>query len=169
MTADVSDANQPGVLAGHQEAAAGLDLAHPLISLAWNAFLLTWVERDVASVAKFIHADFKVTGLLGDLALGAQEYLDVLQQMSLLTELKDAELLDAFTDGNDRVSLRAKVFGDIVAAGTQGTINLHIAYRIKDDKILQADVMLDRLGLMEQMGALPENAFFIALTDGKFS
>ncbi|MGX9354194.1 hypothetical protein ACS3SW_03240 [Roseobacteraceae bacterium S113] len=97
------------------------------------------------------------------------EFQDLVTEFRRHQEMLDYKIIDFLSDGENRCSVMIdyKVF--IEAAQKEATLSVQCHYSFDGPKVIEVHVFMDRLGLMEQIGAAPDGSYFIGLSGGKLA
>ena len=127
-----------------------------------------WVAGAVEEAETFFDGTAEASGLMPDLAIGAQEFHEFVGALLEQLVVNRVTMEKAVEEG-DWISVMATYSATVQMTGHEITGSGMLMARICDGKIVEAFNCLDFLGLFEKLGLVPENALALCMTGQRLS
>lgn len=133
------------------------------LKLLQDFYNRVWVEGAIDEAGRFFDVNAEASGLMPDLAVGAQEFHEFVASLLELLDCTSVTFQKA-VEQDDWLAVMATFDAIVLATGQKITGSGMLMVRIENDKIVEAFNCIDFLGLFEKIGLVPENSLALCMT-----
>ncbi|WP_425039339.1 hypothetical protein [Primorskyibacter sp. S187A] len=101
--------------------------------------------------------------------LSAAEHVDTIQQYHIQTRFTRIEVLEFAALDDERCYIRIKCDLHIKVIDAYCHMYVTILLKARDDRVAECRYIVDRYAMLGELGALPEDAYYLALAGEKFT
>ncbi|PRY26503.1 SnoaL-like polyketide cyclase [Aliiruegeria haliotis] len=135
----------------------------PQLKLLQDFYNRVWVDGDMAAAGEFFMPEAEATGLLSDLAVGAEEFHEFVAALLEMLDVHSVNFQKA-VEQDDWISAMASFDATVLTTGQSISGSGMVMVRIRDGKIVEAYNCFDFLSFLEKLGLVPEHALALCMT-----
>lgn len=132
-------------------------------------FQKIWIVNEPGAFETLYHEDARISGIVPRASIGVEEFKTAVAEMQLSQEMLGYQIVDFIGDGQTRCAVTIEYDVFIPAADQAAKLMVSCFYTIEDGRARRVTITIDRLDLLENIGAVPEGAYFIGLSGGTFA
>ncbi|WP_425038899.1 nuclear transport factor 2 family protein [Primorskyibacter sp. S187A] len=128
-----------------------------------------WIDEHDECFDELYHPDVEVQGIDHGSSVGLEDFKDLVREFRRHQIMRDFKIIDVISDDHSRCAIWIDYKVHVKAAEADATLSVACNYTITDGKVKHVRVLMERLAVLEEIHAIPDGAYFIGLSGGRFA